>query len=113
VTGVTLGYFHDVGLCISGDGCDYRYSDAGAEVLFRLISDGDVDLESVALMAELANLASFTDSDEDEILSTFAFTLRIPTSTFSPALSVVIPLGDELQDLVDFVFVIGVRAAGG
>jgi hypothetical protein len=40
--GVTLGYFHNVGLCISGDSCDFRYSDAGAEALFSLISDGAV-----------------------------------------------------------------------
>jgi hypothetical protein len=39
---VTLGYFHDVGLCITGDGCDFRYSDAGAEALFSLDSDGAV-----------------------------------------------------------------------
>jgi hypothetical protein len=40
--GVTLGYFHNVGLCISGDGCDFRYSDAGAEALFSLFSGGAV-----------------------------------------------------------------------
>jgi hypothetical protein len=64
------------------------------------------------LLAELANLAAFTDSDDDEILSTLAFTARIPAGMFSPALSVGIPLDDELQELVVFVVVIGVRAAG-
>lgn len=39
---VTLGYFHDVGVCIIGDGCDVRYNDAGAEALFSLDSDGAV-----------------------------------------------------------------------
>ena len=79
----------------------------------RLNLAGGIDLESVALLGELANLAAFTDSDEDEIQSTFAFTLRIPAGTFSPVVSVVIPLDDAIQEFVDFVVVVGVRAAGG
>jgi hypothetical protein len=37
---ITLGYFHDVGVCISGDGCATTYNDFGAEALFSLIYDG-------------------------------------------------------------------------
>jgi hypothetical protein len=95
-------------------GLDIPFSDSEDDELFyRLNLAAGIDLESVALLGELSNLAAFVDEDEDDIVSTFAFTLRIPTETFSPVISVVVPLDDELQEVVDFVLVVGVRAAGG
>lgn len=98
-------------------GVDVPFSDSDEDdPFFRLNLAGGIDLESVALLAELSNLAVFIDDeneDEDEVLSTLAFTARIPTGTFSPVVSVVIPLDDELQEFVDFVVVVGVRASGG
>jgi hypothetical protein len=37
---ITLGYVHDVGICISGDGCATTYADFGVEALFSLIYEG-------------------------------------------------------------------------
>lgn len=39
---ITLGYVHEVGVCISGDGCATTYNDFGVEALFSLIYDGPV-----------------------------------------------------------------------
>lgn len=39
---ITLGYFHDTGICISGDGCSGAYDDFGVEALYSLIYDGTV-----------------------------------------------------------------------
>ncbi|HWN71421.1 MAG TPA: hypothetical protein VNM90_27470 [Haliangium sp.] len=94
-------------------GVDVPFGQDGADPFVRLDLAAGVDFQSVALLGELANLVSFDGSDEETLLSTFAVTLRVPTGTLSPALSVVIPLDDALQELVDFVVVVGVRAAGG
>ena len=94
-------------------GLDLSFSVGDDDPDARLNLAGGIDLESVALLGELSNLAGFTDSDDDEVLSTFAFTLRIPAGTISPAVSLVIPLDDAIQEAVDFVVVVGVRAAGG
>lgn len=99
---------------LRGDlGLDLPLGDGIDENLFaRLNLAAGVDLDSVALLAELANLTSFGESDDSELLSTLAFTVRVPAGTFSPVAGVVIPLDDALQDFVDFVVVVGVRAAG-
>jgi hypothetical protein len=96
-------------------GVDIPFSDGEDDPFFRLNLAGGIDLESVALLAELSTLAVFLEDedDEDEVLSTLAFTARIPAGTFSPVVSVVIPLDDEIQEIVDFVVVVGVRASGG
>ncbi|ACY14948.1 hypothetical protein [Haliangium ochraceum] len=37
---ITLGYVHEIGLCLTGDGCTGTYSDFGLEGLFSIIYDG-------------------------------------------------------------------------
>lgn len=39
---ITVGYFHEVGVCLTGDGCATSYNDFGVEALFSLIYDGPV-----------------------------------------------------------------------
>ncbi len=39
---ITLGYFHEIGVCISGDGCATAYNDFGVEALFSLVYEGSV-----------------------------------------------------------------------
>lgn len=94
-------------------GFDVPFSDGDDDMFGRLNLAAGVDLESVALLGELSNLANVIGEGDKELLSTLAFTLRIPAGTFSPVLGLVIPLDDNLQELVDFVFVVGVRATGG
>lgn len=47
---ITLGYFHDTGVCISGDGCSGTYNDFGVEALYSLIYDGTVVMAARAGM---------------------------------------------------------------
>jgi hypothetical protein len=94
-------------------GVDVPFSDGEDDPFFRLNLAGGIELPTIAVLGELATLATFTDSDEDEILSTFALTMRIPAGSFSPAVSFVIPLDDEIQEIVDFVLVVGIRVPTG
>ena len=41
---ITLGIFHDVGVCISGDGCTTVYNDFGVEGLYSLLYEGAVSM---------------------------------------------------------------------
>jgi hypothetical protein len=42
---ITIGIFHDVGICISGDGCgDSVYNDFGIEGLYSLLYEGPVSM---------------------------------------------------------------------
>lgn len=41
---VTIGLFHDVGICISGDGCTTVYNDFGVEGLYSLLYEGAVSM---------------------------------------------------------------------
>jgi hypothetical protein len=41
---ITIGIFHDVGICISGDGCSRTYNDFGVEGLYSLLYEGPVSM---------------------------------------------------------------------
>jgi len=41
---ITIGIFHDVGICISGDGCGQTYNDFGVEGLYSLLYEGAVTM---------------------------------------------------------------------
>ena len=41
---ITIGIFHDVGICISGDGCNQVYNDFGVEGLYSLLYEGAVSM---------------------------------------------------------------------
>lgn len=82
-------------------------------VLVRANLAAGVDVESVALLAELSNLANL-DSDVDEhVLSTLAFSVSLPLDAVSGYMGASIPLDDILQEVVDFVVVAGVRVTSG
>jgi hypothetical protein len=69
-----------------------------------------VHLGSVALLGELATVTLMDDEDTDNALSTFALTARHPSGRLSPCVGLVFPLDEELKNLVDFVFVVGIRS---
>jgi hypothetical protein len=94
-------------------GLDVPFSEQeDGELFVRLNLAAGANLGSVALLGELSNMVSFTGESDDELLSTLGLTLRGTASSFSPVVSVVVPLDDQLQELVDFVVVVGVRSAG-
>jgi hypothetical protein len=76
----------------------------------RLNVAAGVELGPVAVLGELANLAAINEAFPENVVSTFALTARRRSSTFSPCVGLVFPIDDELQNFVDLVFVVGIRA---
>lgn len=80
--------------------------------LLRVNLAAGIDLGAAAVLGELATLGIIGDDDTDEsFLHTLALTLRGRGQTFSPGLSLVVPLDDSLNSAVDFVVVGSIRIA--
>lgn len=88
--------------------------DEDIDGLLRINAAAGFDLDTVVLLGELATVGIIGgDSDGDErFLHTLALTVRGRGQTFSPGVSLVVPLDDSLNDFLDFAVVAGVRVAG-
>lgn len=93
-------------------GFDVPFSeDDDLDALLRINAAAGVDLGAVALLGELATLGVLGTDTDEQFLHTVALTVRGRGQTFSPAMGVVIPLDDALNNIVDFALVVGVRIA--
>lgn len=91
-----LFFRFDVGFDIGSDDDDF------ADELFRLNVGGGIDLGVVALSLELANLYTLDEfDDDDEFISTVAFTVRFMGEQLQPFLSLGTPL-DDVRDSIPF-----------
>jgi hypothetical protein len=86
------------------------------ENLFRLNVGGGVDLGTVALMAELVNIASTEtlgddDGDDEDFAHTFAVTARFMGGSLQPSLTFAIPIDDFGRDVIDFILGAGLQVA--
>jgi hypothetical protein len=86
--------------------------DEDIDGLLRINAAAGIDLDAVVLLGELATLGLVGGDDDERFLHTLALTVRGRGQTFSPGVSLVVPLDDELNDLVDFAILAGVRIAG-
>lgn len=81
-----------------------------ADTLLRLNLGAGVDLGLVALMAELANLATTEDfGDGEHFLHSFALTARFMGELLQPHISVGLPLDKTLRDQVDLFLAAGLQ----
>ncbi len=117
--------YHDGGLFLRADlGVDLEVredDDAIAvglgddpENLYRLNVGGGVDLGTVAIMAELVNLASsssFDDGDEEDFVHTFAVSARFMGESLQPYFTVGLPVDEFSRDVVDFFLGAGLQIA--
>ena len=81
--------------------------------LVRLNAAAGFRLDPVALMGELVTVGTTGDvaNDEDRFFHTFAFTARFVGGDVQPMASVVVPLDDGVNDLVDLTVIAGVTAS--
>lgn len=82
--------------------------------LFRVNVGGGVDLGTVALMAELVNIASsssFDDGDDEDFVHTFAVSARFMGESLQPYFTVGLPVDDFSRDVVDFFLGAGLQIA--
>lgn len=127
-TYVRLGFsplYHDHGLFLRADlGVDLevRQDDDtigvglgdDPENLFRVNVGGGVDLGTVAVMAELVNLASsssFDDGDDEDFIHTFAVSARFMGESLQPYLTFGLPVDEFSRDVVDFFLGAGLQIA--
>lgn len=85
-----------------------------AENLFRINVGGGIDLGSVALMAELVNVASTSsldDDDDNDFLNTFALSARFMGGSLQPYFTFGVPLDDLGRDVIDFFLGAGLQVA--
>lgn len=117
--------YHDGGVFLRADlGVDLEVTEnedsigvglgGDPENLFRLNVGGGVDLGTVAVMAELVNLASsssFDDGDEEDFVHTFAVSARFMGESLQPYFTVGLPVDEFSRDLVDFFLGAGLQIA--
>jgi hypothetical protein len=94
----------DVGLDIPIDD-----DDTGVETLVRLNVGGGIETGGVAIIGELVNVYSTEDAD-DQLVNTIAITARfMQGGQLQPAVSFVLPLDDEYNDIVDWILILGLE----
>lgn len=100
-------------------GIDFPFADNDNQTQFndedplvRLNAGGGVVAGGVALMAELATLATTGDvqDGQDRFIHTVAAAVRLLDAPVQPMASVVIPLDDGISDFIDFSVLFGVSA---
>ena len=92
-------------------GFDIDAKDEGAPNLLRFNAGGGIDLGVVALGLELVNIYELDDAeDDDDFLSTVAFTLRFMGEQLQPFLSIGTPI-DDVRDSVPFFIMGGIQVA--
>jgi hypothetical protein len=80
--------------------------------LFRLNLGGGIDLGTVALMAELVNIAStesFDDEDDDDFVHTLAFSARFMGESLQPYFTLGLPVDSFGREVLDFFLGAGLQ----
>lgn len=80
------------------------------DALLRVNAAAGVVLGSAVLLGEVATIGFLGSESDYPFGHTLALTLRARGQTFSPSLGLVVPIG-EMQTLLDFAIVAGVRIA--
>ena len=76
-----------------------------ARSLRRWLMTTKVDTGGAAIMAELVNLISTNNDEDDQTVHSLALTGRFTSSTLQPSLSLVVPFGNDAWDnVIDFVY---------
>lgn len=94
-------------------GLDFPFADdEDIDALLRINAAAGIDLGEVVLLGELATMGLVGGDTDERFLHTVALTVRGRGQTFSPGVSLVVPLDDALNDVLDFAIVAGVRITG-
>jgi hypothetical protein len=93
-------------------GFDVPFSDDDdIDALLRVNLAAGIDLDTVAVLGELATTGLIGGDADERFLHTVALTARAHKRYFSPSVGLVVPMDDSLKRFLDLVIVIGVRFA--
>ena len=115
--------YHDGGLFLRADvGVDLEVKEHENTIavapgddpdnLVRVNVGGGIDLGTVAVMAELVNLASSSSYEsDDDLIHTFAVSARFMGQSLQPYFTFGLPLDDSSRQLIDFFVGAGLQIA--
>ena len=102
----------DGGLDVPFDTADDGEPQTDIDPLLRFNVGAGVRTGGAALMIELANLGTTGDvvDSEDRFIHSLGFSARFTSSAVQPMVALVVPVDDELRELVNFTLFVGISA---